>query len=139
MAASRPNVQVLIPTVLGAGTAVVCALPGTVTQAGAANQGGTNPYFLLQKGFIGFQSVAASAAVYALRNGTAVAAGTVALLVCQPNFSTPFDLTVGAQEYAGVKIDQPGGLAIAPTTDRANHGTISGTVSAMVLIKDILQ
>jgi len=106
---------------------------------GAANQGGTNPYFLLQKGYIGFQSVAASAAVYALRNGTAVAAGTVALLVCQPNASTPFDLTVGAQAYAGVKIDQLGGLAISPTTDRANHGTISGTVSAMVLIKDVLQ
>ena len=133
MAAVRPQVQVLIPTVIGAGTPVVCAIPGTATP-GSHTTGGVAPHFLLQKGWLSNNS--ANAVHLALVNGTAVAAGTVAVLMVPINSCTPFDLTAGGDRYEGVKIDALGGLAIKYVG--TSLGT-AGTVSATVKIKDILQ
>ena len=138
MAAVRRQTAYLIPTVMGGGSAQICAQPGTAT-AGSHTTGGVAPYFLLQKGVIGFQYGGASAAVYALLDGSAVAAGTIGVFVVQPNSTTPFDFTVGGGPYEGVAVKNPGGLWMHPTTDLANHGTISGTVSVTVKIRDILQ
>lgn len=139
MAAVRRQTAYLIPTIMGGGSARICDLPGTVTMGGSHSAGGTNPYFLLQKGVIGFQYGGASAAVYALLDGSAVGAGTIGVFVVQPNSTTPFDFTVGGGPYEGVAVKNPGGLWMHPTTDLANHGTISGTVSVTVKIRDVLQ
>lgn len=142
MAAYRRQTAYLIPTVMGDGSAQVCAQPGTAT-AGSHTAGGVAPYFILQKGFIGWQhhagSANGSALSLALLDGSAVAAGTIAVIVCQPNSMTPFDFTVGADRYDGVAVKSLGGLWIHPTTELANHGTVSGTVSMTVKIKDVLQ
>lgn len=133
MAAVRSQVQVLIPTVIGAGTPVVCAIPGTATP-GSHTAGGVAPYFLLQKGWVNNNS--ANAVHVALVNGTAAAAGTVAVLMVPSNSSTPFDLTVGADRYEGAKIDALGGLAIKYVG--TSLGT-AGTISVTAKIKDVLQ
>jgi len=133
MPASRPQVQIFAPTVMGAGTPVVCDLPGTATMGGAANQGGTNPYFLLQKGVINNNS--GNAVHVGLLNGSAAAAGTVGVFMIPANDSVPFDWVTAAR-YDGLKIDQAGGLRMKYVG--TSLGT-AGTVSATVKIQDVLQ
>lgn len=129
MATVRSQTQIYIPTVMGAGTPTVVAALGTVNQPGA---GGTNPYFLLQKGVINNNS--ANAVHVALMNGSA--GGTVALVMIPSNGATPFDLTVGGGRYEGEKIDNAGGLCMKYVG--TSLGT-AGTVSGMFRIKDVLQ
>ena len=121
MAASRPNVQVLAGTVMGAGTPTICDLPAA------------GKYFMLQKGQIG--NLSNFAVTVGLLNGTAAAAGTLALLTLGSAGSTPFDFTSPGGLYSGAKIDQLGGLAMKYVG--SSFGT-AGTVVATVSIKDIL-
>lgn len=134
MAAQRPSVQVMIPTVIGAGTPQVCALPGTVTMGGAAGGGGTNPYFLLQNGNINNNS--GNAVHVALVNGSAVAAATAWLMMVPANDMREFWMTTGHDRYEGYKIDAAGGLCIKYVG--TSLGT-AGTVSVAVKIQDVLQ
>ena len=119
---------------MGAGTPMICDLPGTVTMGGLQKAGGTNPYFIIQKGNLNSNS--ANAVHVALLNGSAAAAGTVGVFIIPSNSSTPFDYTVGSDRYEGVKIDALGGLCMKYVG--TSLGT-AGTVSATVKIKDILQ
>ena len=133
MAASRSPVAVWggPGSPIYAGSFAVLALPGTVTMGGAPGGGGTNPYFLLQGGIIA--NGGATAQIYALLNGSAVAAGTVAIIGVPANDSSPFQLTIGAQEYRGLKIDQAGGLWIKALSNG------QGTPFATLYFRDVLQ